>query len=199
MVEVAVPVTIEKVAAIEDIGAGAADQTVVPETANEHVVAAVADQRIAKDGPDQVLDAVIGIAGCDSGVARGIGQVGRDARADRGIKTVKDRVEAITAHEMIITEGPHEQVVAHAADKGVAAAQSVQNVIAGPTHDCVGNTESPDDEVIVAGADHALYVREGVARVVADATLARDIDGRDVEDGHHERIRLVAHEIESIS
>ena len=142
VVEVAVPVAVDEVAAIEDVGAGTADQTIVPEAADEHVVADVADQHIAKDGPDQVLDAVIGIAGCNSGVARGIGKIGRDARADGGIKTVKDRVEAIAAHEMIVAERAHEQVVAHAADKGVAAAQSIQNVVAGPADDRVGDTES---------------------------------------------------------
>src|SRR5262249_9537019 len=141
-------ILVEEQIAVENVSAGAPDDNIIPKAAHEHVVLVATDQRIVQDGPEQVLDAVIGVAGGDTGVARRISKIGRDAGIDvESAVGVAHRVSTIPALEAGIAADADQQVVANASDEGVVAALTKQDVIAARADERVIDTNSPGDDV----------------------------------------------------
>ena len=118
---------VESAAAYKGIGALAADEGVRPCAAREHIVASVADERIAVVGALEVLDA-------DEGVALGVAtnaHAGGEVRLHCGIGTsVRGGVRPRAAVEAVVARATVEPVVAVTAVEGVVALATVESVVA---------------------------------------------------------------------
>ena len=158
----------KKHVAVEDIGAGTADQEVAPIAAHEDVVACVADQSVVRERAKYGFDPVIAVPGGASRIARGIGEIDRHAGGEIGLAvSVADDIDAVATLEAVTAVGGDEQVVAHAANEGVAAATTEEDVATHSADQRLADIDPPDNEIIQVGADHAFDADEGVSCGVA--------------------------------
>src|SRR3546814_9577259 len=126
--------------------------------ADENLVAAIADQRVRKAGPDETLDAVEPVALGVTAITRAGLEVDRDGTR---VGAVVDRIDAAPSDQHIGARTALKQIVAAAPFEPVRARAAIQRLVG----------TDPGQRIVEGRAAHRLDTRQPVTRRIAGAGL----------------------------